>query len=500
MFLPSSLYGKTVLKVGAYNNKPTIFFNENGVVKGLFVDILEDIASQENWQIEYVVGHFSEVYDSLKAGTIDILPAVAFSKEREEFLDFTNETVIANWGEVYSSANVKVTSLIELEGKKIAVKQGDIHFLFLKRMIENFNISCRFIEADEYETVFEMLNANYVNIGVVNRLYGNETRGKYNVLDTPIIFNPIEMRYAASEHKNDEVLNKIDVYLAAAKNDQNSVYHQAINRWLVIGTEKKLPRWIWQLLGVGMGSALFLLSAMLLFRSQVKKRTNELSETNKQLNAQIQERMKTEAELRKFARIVEASSDAMALVDKEHRHILANRVYRDMFAATGRDVEGVSIHDLLGSDFFDKELKDSVLACLAGRVVHVQTMASIDQNSNNYWHITLSPYYLNNDDIDGYVIDIRDVTGQVEIQNRLENAQKMEAIGLLAGGVAHDLNNILSGIVSYPDMLLLDRSPDDPMTRPLKTIKKSGERAAAIVQDLLTLARRGGGIGNNTKS
>jgi two-component system cell cycle sensor histidine kinase/response regulator CckA len=491
LFLPSSLYGKTVLKVGVYNNKPTIFVNENGVVQGLFVDILDDIASQEKWEIEYVIGHFSEVYDSLKAGTIDLLPAVAFSKEREALLDFTNETVIANWGEIYTSANLKVTSLVELEGKKIAVKQGDLHFYFLKRMTENFNISCRFIEADEYETVFEMLNANYVDIGVVNRLYGNEMKGQYNVQDTPIIFNPIEMRYAASERKNDEVLNKIDLYLTAAKNDQNSVYYQAINRWLVIDTEKKLPRWFWQLFGVGTGSGLFLLSAMLLFRSQVKKRTKELSETNKQLNAQIEERAKTEAELRKFARIVEASPDAMALVDKEHRHILANRVYREMFSTTERDVEGASMQDFLGSDFFDKELKESVLGCLNGRVVNIQTMAWRGQENNSYWHITLSPYYLNNDAIGGYVIDIRDVTGQVEIQNRLENAQKMEAIGLLAGGVAHDLNNILSGIVSYPDMLLVDRSPDDPMTKPLQTIKKSGERAAAIVQDLLTLARRG---------
>lgn len=491
LLLPSSLYGKTVLKVGIYNNKPTVFVNEAGVVQGLFVDILEDIALRENWKIEYVFGHFSEVFNSLKAGTIDILPAVAFSKEREAFVNFTNETVIANWGEIYSSANVVITSLVELEGRKIAVKQGDIHFLFLKRMIENFNISCRFFEIDEYETVFEMLNANYVNIGVVNRLYGNEKKAEYNVRDTPIIFNPIEMRFAAPEKKNEEVLNKIDVYLTAAKNDQNSVYYQAINRWLVIDTEKKLPQWLWQLLGIGIGSAFILLAATLLFRSQVKKRTKELSETNIQLNSQIEERKKTEAELRKFARIVEASCDAMALVDKEHRHILANRVYRDMFVATDRDVEGVSIQEFLGVDFFNKELRDSVLNCLTGRVVHVQAMPGRGRNSNSYWHITLSPYYLCNNDIGGYVIDIRDVTGQVEIQNRLENAQKMEVIGLLAGGVAHDLNNILSGIVSYPDMLLVGRSPDDPMTKSLQTIKKSGERAAAIVQDLLALSRRG---------
>ena len=78
-----------------------------------------------------------------------------------------------------------------------------------------------------------------------------------------------------------------------------------------------------------------------------------------------------------------------------------------------------------------------------------------------------------------------------ELQIQLQRAQKMEAIGTLAGGVAHDLNNILSGIVSYPELLLLDLKDDSPLRKPILTIQKSGEKAAAIVQDLLTLARRG---------
>jgi PAS domain S-box-containing protein len=78
-----------------------------------------------------------------------------------------------------------------------------------------------------------------------------------------------------------------------------------------------------------------------------------------------------------------------------------------------------------------------------------------------------------------------------ELQLQLQRAQKMEAIGTLAGGVAHDLNNILSGIVSYPELLLMDMEEDSPLRKPMLTIQKSGERAAAIVQDLLTLARRG---------
>jgi len=67
----------------------------------------------------------------------------------------------------------------------------------------------------------------------------------------------------------------------------------------------------------------------------------------------------------------------------------------------------------------------------------------------------------------------------------------METVGRVAAGVAHDLNNILSGIVTYPDLMLLDMSENHPMKDSLELIKTSGMRAATIVDDLLTLSRRG---------
>jgi PAS domain S-box-containing protein len=93
---------------------------------------------------------------------------------------------------------------------------------------------------------------------------------------------------------------------------------------------------------------------------------------------------------------------------------------------------------------------------------------------------------------------VRDVTDRITAEEerkrlvaQLHQAQKMEAIGTLAGGVAHDLNNVLSGLVSYPELILLDLPQDSPLRKPVLTIQKSGEKASAIVQDLLTLARRG---------
>ncbi len=85
----------------------------------------------------------------------------------------------------------------------------------------------------------------------------------------------------------------------------------------------------------------------------------------------------------------------------------------------------------------------------------------------------------------------KEIEERKNVQHQLVHAQKMEAIGRLAGGVAHDLNNILSGVVGYPELLLMNMAPDDPMSKQLTSIMNSGKKAAAIVQDLLTLARRG---------
>jgi PAS domain S-box-containing protein len=75
------------------------------------------------------------------------------------------------------------------------------------------------------------------------------------------------------------------------------------------------------------------------------------------------------------------------------------------------------------------------------------------------------------------------------LREKLALTKKMEALGLLAGGVAHDLNNILSGIVSYPELLLMKPGLDEKTRKALKTIQESGERAAAVVNDLTTISR-----------
>jgi PAS domain S-box-containing protein len=89
---------------------------------------------------------------------------------------------------------------------------------------------------------------------------------------------------------------------------------------------------------------------------------------------------------------------------------------------------------------------------------------------------------------------IRDITERKRLEQQLEQTRKMKAIAALAGGVAHDLNNLLSGLINYPELLLMDIPRESPAGKTILAIQKTGEKAAAIVQDLLTLSRSGYGV------
>jgi PAS domain S-box-containing protein len=200
----------------------------------------------------------------------------------------------------------------------------------------------------------------------------------------------------------------------------------------------------------------------------------------------------------RFRSIVENSFDGIAIMDENHRVLYANEELSQ--------ITGYSNGELTDRDFlslFDPETnpviaKSIELTYEIDRSARRLEATLLHKNGGKRYveinHTTIK-------DLRGrmqWIGHLSDITARKaaedekrSLEDQLNRALKMEAIGTLAAGVAHDLNNILSGIVGYPDLLLMDLPENSPLRGPIQIIQNSGEKAANIVQDLLTMARRG---------
>ncbi|MEA3466926.1 MAG: response regulator [Thermodesulfobacteriota bacterium] len=189
----------------------------------------------------------------------------------------------------------------------------------------------------------------------------------------------------------------------------------------------------------------------------------------------------------------DAVPDMIYIVDVQHRIIRANKA-----TATILDM---SFGELIHSKCYESihGSGEPFSYCPHSQVIkdrQTQTIEIFDKRLQRYLFITVAPVEDSEGDFLGAVHIVRDITAQkkaeakrIVAEEKLQKAKRMEAIGLMAGGVAHDLNNILSGVVSYPELLLMQLSKQDKLYGPIKAIRDSGERAAAVVADLLTVAR-----------
>ncbi|MFT5701209.1 MAG: two-component system cell cycle sensor histidine kinase/response regulator CckA [Desulforhopalus sp.] len=145
-------------------------------------------------------------------------------------------------------------------------------------------------------------------------------------------------------------------------------------------------------------------------------------------------------------------------------------------------------------DFIDEadryDARKSFYTSLQGQPSELQEYSAIGLDNTIFpMLLKIAPLFTNDLLVAGSRMIAIDISSRRQLEEQLLRDQKMKAIGLMAGGVAHDLNNILSGIISYPDLLLLNMPANDRLYKPLQSIRRSGLEAAEVVSDLLTVAR-----------
>jgi len=192
----------------------------------------------------------------------------------------------------------------------------------------------------------------------------------------------------------------------------------------------------------------------------------------------------------KYRTVLESNPDPVVVYDMEGRVIYLNPAFTRVF--------GWSLEEQIGKkiDRFVPEKNWPETRMMINKVtVTGESFSGVETRrytkEGNILDISISGscYRDHKGNVSASVINLRDITEQKRLEDQLQKARKMEAMGLMAGGIAHDLNNILSGIVSYPELLLMDLPEDSPLRKPIKIMEESGMRAADVVADLLTIAR-----------
>ena len=224
------------------------------------------------------------------------------------------------------------------------------------------------------------------------------------------------------------------------------------------------------------------------------------------IQREITERKQAEEALResesKFKELAELLPETIFETDLGGKITYANRVAFEKFGYALDDIDrGVVIGQLIAPHDRERAGK-SIAEILNGKVSGGHEYEARRKDDTTFPVMIYSSPIIEKGKpmgLRGIVVDITEFKQGEEEKARLEarirQAEKMEAMGNLAGGVAHDLNNILSSVIGFPELILMDLPEGSPLRGLLQVIKDSGEKAAHVVQDLLTLARRGVSVG-----
>lgn len=288
---PANAEVRTVT-VGVYENAPKIF-TSNGKPSGIFVDIIEQIAKSEGWNLRYVRGTWAEGLDRLAKGEIDLMPDVAYTTDREKIYSFHKIPVLSVWSQVYARKGSGIQSILDLNGKRVAALERTIQLETFTRITNSFGLKITLVPVPDYRAEFEMLAAGKADAGLTNRFYGLMYARKFGLEDTPIMFDPAPFFFAAPKNASGQLLETIDRHLLELKKDPQSAYYAAMKRWTSEEVQFKLPPWL-QVFGLVLGVALLMsLVGTFVLKHQVNVRTRELKLVNQEMEQRVDDRTVT---------------------------------------------------------------------------------------------------------------------------------------------------------------------------------------------------------------
>lgn len=429
----ATAYNRTVT-VGLYENEPKVFTSRSGKPSGIFIDIIEYIAKSESWTLRYVPGTWAEGLDRLEKGEIDLMPDVAYTTDRVKLFSFHKVPVLSSWSQVYAPQGSHIKSILDLNGKRIAVLENSIQHETFKRLTNSFGLNNTLIPVPDYKTMFKMVAEGKADAALTNRFFGLLNAKNFRLEETGVIFDPADLYFAASKNASGQLLEAIDKHLSVMKKDTQSIYYRSLKQWTSEDIRFEFPAWL-RILGLAAGVVVLMsLAGSFILKQQVNTRTRELQEA-----------------LQKFADIVEFLPDPTFVVDQNKKIIAWNQACEDITGIKKESLMGLG--DYAYAEPFFGERRPVLIDLLDMPTPEIEATYKYVQRKGNklyaesfiprlrsgrgahLWGVA-APLYDRNGRRSGAIETIRDVTEQKHIEEALRDSErKYRELVMLANSI-----------------------------------------------------------------
>jgi len=371
---------------------------------------------------------------------------------------------------VYSNLGSDINSLLNLQDKKVAVMSGSIHTTgngSISDLLEQFDINCTFITVSDYTKVFELLDKNEADAGVVNRLFGMMYEGNYKIRKTSIIFNPVDLKFALNNASDytPYLIERLDFRIKELKADPNSIYYKSIEKHFMGGqVQIELPEWF-----IPTFVAILVVVVVLSVTSvTLRRRKRALENLNSELNSTLME----------LGLLVEKIPDGVLVMESDGTIRLANNTFKHIF----EDIVG---DKLLLHENISRYTKKSEFLDRIQTIIQKNDPASptVEVQKDHWIQVVPSFLRLNKDDPPILtIIETRDVTSFVEYDNLRKQFVSM---------VSHELRTPITAIHLSLENLARYRArmTEEQQQSMIESMTESVQVLRKMIEDLLVLSR-----------
>jgi len=462
---------------------PPLHFYKKDRSQGISVDYLDLIAHRAGLQIEYVKGiPWPQALEDIKTGRkTDLILTIKRTREREKFISFTDEYLFMPWVIFVRNDAQFLSGIVDLQGRTVSVENGYVMHKKLKNQFPLINL----LVTQTSEEAVEALAT-----GKADAHIGNLTTVSYIIQQNN--FNNIKVAAPTPFEAHNQAMgirkdwHPLAVIINKALKTMTPQDHAAIrNHWLSLRYEYGISRldilkWV-----SGMALVFGLIMGIILI-------------WNRKLKKEILKRQKSEQDLAGqkalFQNVFHSQPDAIFILDPKAPPLVkaCNSAALEIFGYSEEELLGDTVAKLHISPSHLQKFQDEIYSETSkfGMVKNLRfEMKRKDKAVFPTEHVVLE--MTDGKKVrTGWISIVRDLTEQKKLEIRLQQAQKMEAIGTLSGGIAHDFNNILFPLVGFAEMLKEDLPLNSPLQDNVSEVLQAALRASDLVKQILAFSRQ----------